>query len=404
MKNYKFKYGSSKIGLDLPDNTIKLSVQEPINNIDRRDFEDNLDKHLKISPGNKIGIIISDKTRLCSYELYLPWLCENLESRGIKSEDIIFYIAYGTHPQQTDEESLNAYGSTFKKYHFIHHNCDDTSMTDLGTTSRGTTIRVRKDIFSHDSLILFGAISHHYFAGYGGGRKLIFPGLAEREAIYQNHKLFIDFKAGKLVPDCQSGRLQDNPVAEDLREIDELLPDKLIISGILDTKGKVAILKFNSDYNDFEATCDIYDRSYRCQAQDKFDMVIAASGGYPKDINFIQTHKSLHNAASFVKDGGTLILFGECRDGIGNNSFLDIFSGSVTEIVENLSTHYSGNGGTALSTLSKTSRISVRMHTDLSEDTCRLMGISKVDIKMIRDEIRGATGTIALIENASIIF
>ena len=47
-------------------------------------------------------------------------------------------------------------------------------------------------IYPNGSFIV--AISHHYFAGYGGGRKLIFPGLGEKESIYQNHKLFIDKK------------------------------------------------------------------------------------------------------------------------------------------------------------------------------------------------------------------
>ena len=38
--------------------------------------------------------------------------------------------------------------------------------------------------------------------------------------------------------------------------------------------------------------------------QEAYDLVVASAGGYPKDINYIQAHKSIHNAASFVKDGG----------------------------------------------------------------------------------------------------
>jgi len=405
VKKYKFKYGDNKIALNLPDDKVKLTVNEPTRNIDRNDFNSSLNEILKVSHGNNIGIVVSDKTRLCSYEIYLPWLTANLESRGIDPDDITFYIAYGTHPMQTDEESFNAYGNTFHKYRFVHHDCDDPAeMTDLGTTSRGTSVKVRQDIFNHDLLVLFGAISHHYFAGYGGGRKLIFPGLAGREAIYQNHKLFIDFKASKLDPGCQSGQLSGNPVSEDLKEIDDLLPRKLIISGILDTGGKVAVIKFNRDYGEFMDTCAIYDKSYRSQVEMKFDLVIASAGGYPKDINFIQTHKSLHNAASFVKDKGTLVLLGECRDGIGNKVFIDIFSGTVNEIVDNLKINYSGNGGTALSTLSKTSRINVLMLTELSKDDCRRMGINKVDLAMVKDEIENFSGKAAIIENASIIF
>jgi nickel-dependent lactate racemase len=405
VKNYKLKYGDSKIDIKLPDNSVDLRVSEPGEDISREYFERSLNKLLNIEPDHSIGIIVSDKTRLCSYDVYLPWLTENLELRGVKPGSITFYIAYGTHPRQTDEESLKAYGKTFLEYNFIHHDCNDKeSMLLIGKTSRGTDVTIRKDIFKHDSLILFGAISHHYFAGYGGGRKLIFPGLAGREAIYQNHKLFIDFSAGRLNPGCQSGKLTGNPVAEDLKEIDDMLPDKLIISGILNKKGAVAVIKFNMNYNEFTDTCSIYDRSYRCRTEEKFDTVIASAGGYPKDINFIQTHKSLHNAASFVKDNGTLILLGECRDGVGNLSFMDIFSGSEQEIVNKLKTNYSGNGGTALATLTKTSRINVLMFTDLNAADCTKMQIKKLDKNELITEIQKLSGNIAVIENASIIF
>ena len=405
MKEYNLKYGDRKIDVNLPDRAIRLSVTEPGEIINRENFNSSLNKSLSIEPHNSIGIIISDKTRLCSYDIYLPWLTANLESRGIKPDRITFYIAYGTHPKQTDSESIKAYGKTFQQYRFIHHDCDDVeSMELLGTTSRGTEIVIRKDILEHDALILFGAISHHYFAGYGGGRKLIFPGLAGREAIYHNHKLFIDFNAGRLDKGCQSGQLTGNPVAEDLKEIDDILPEKLIISGILNTRGAVAVIRFNRDYQEFTESCAIYDKSYRCTTEERFDLVIASAGGYPKDINFIQTHKSLHNAASFVKDNGSLILLGECRDGIGNDSFLNIFSGSEKDIVKSLKTNYSGNGGTALATLTKTSRIKVYMHTELATEDCVKMGINKADINRIREEIENASGSIAVIENASIIF
>lgn len=405
MKNYKLKYGDKNLDIKLPDNAVKLSVSEPAEETNKVYFDKSLNSLLSVEADQTIGIIISDKTRLCSYDLYLPWLTAYLESRGIKPNNITFYIAYGTHPRQTDKESLKAYGKTFREYRFVHHDSSDSeSLVFIGTTSRGTNVSVSKDIFKHDSLILFGAISHHYFAGYGGGRKLIFPGLAGREAIYQNHKLFIDFENVRLHPGCQSGQLSGNPVAEDLKEIDDMLPDKLIISGILNTSGSVAAIRFNKNYDEFASTCDIYDRFYRFIVEEKFDMVVASAGGYPKDINFIQTHKSLHNAASFVKDGGTLILLAECRDGIGNQSFMDIFSGTERTIVENLKTNYSGNGGTALATLAKTSRINVLMLTHLNWADCQKMQIRKLEINDVEAEIQKSTGSVAVIENASIIF
>ncbi len=400
-----FKYGSDKIRIETPPRSEFLSVISPDIEINESHFRDDLNRVTSFNNRDNIGIVVSDKTRLCGYEKHLPWLIRFIEDKGIDKDNITFYIAYGTHPRQSDEESLMAYGEAFNKYRFVHHDCNDlNSMVTNGITSRGIPATVRKEIFDHDHLILFGAISHHYFAGYGGGRKLIFPGLGERQAIYSNHKLFIDFDKKRLDPGCQSGQLTGNPVAEDLQEIDKMLPKKVIISGILSPAGNVSRLIVSSSYDEFTEVCRIYDSFYRYKSEKRFDMVIASAGGYPKDINFIQTHKSVHNAATFVKDNGTLLLLAECRDGIGNSTFLDIFTGTDSDIIDQLNINYSGNGGTALSMISKTNRINIIMVTDLTEKECLRIGVKKVIPEDINAITGNFTGSIALIKNASIIF
>lgn len=397
------KYGNHLADLTVPANTVHISVKPPEKRIDRQSFLDELSALIK--PGiRSAGIIVSDKTRLCSYDRYLPWVT-GLLKEILPPEAINIYIAYGTHPRQTDRESLNTYGSIYNEYEFIHHDCDDSQMmTLLGQTGRGTEVRIRKDILEYDQLILFGAISHHYFAGYGGGRKLLFPGLAEREAIYDNHKLFIDFDNMSLRQGCRSGRLEGNPVAEDLFEIDNMMPDKIIISGIPGAPGEISRLLISSRYEGFLEACRLYDKYYRTGGDTKYDNVIAGTGGFPKDINFIQSHKSMHNAASFVKDGGNLFLLAECRDGIGNDDFLKIFHGSRQDIFTSLKNKYSGNGGTALSLISKTERINVYMLSTLDEETCNILNIHKLSMEELGNRVSGLKGNTAVISNAAILY
>ncbi|MEA1887226.1 MAG: nickel-dependent lactate racemase [Bacteroidota bacterium] len=401
---HSLKYGNQDISFPVPGNTHFIRAYPPDKKPDKNIFLEKLSALIN-SEIHSAGIVVADKTRVCEYPKYLPWLIELLNRKGLNKNTIRFYIAYGIHPRQTGEESLNSYGDTFNKYEFVHHDCDDVkSMTYLGRTSRGTTVRVRKDIFEHDLLILFGPVSHHYFAGYGGGRKLLFPGLAKRESIYLNHKLFIDFDNMKLQPGCRSGKLTDNPVAEDLYEIDKLMPDKIIISGIPDANGNICSLMTGTSYENFLTACKVYDNHYRKASEITYDNVIASAGGYPKDINFIQTHKSLHNAASFVKDGGNLFLLGECRDGLGNNEFLDILKGSKKEISNNLKKKYSGNGGTALSLLSKTKRINVYMVSGLESSICDTLNIKKIRVDDFSKKTGRFKGNTAIIENASLVY
>lgn len=405
--NISLKYGKTYKTFDLPEGTEKLDVAEPAFEINKEQF---LKEFSAILPNNSdkyhnTGIIISDKTRLCGYPLYLPWITEVLQNKGARKENITFYIAYGTHPKQTEEESLASYGDTYTNFRFVHHNCsDESAFVQLGITHRGTPVKVRKDVLESTLLITFGAISHHYFAGYGGGRKLLFPGLAERKAVYHNHGLFLDRTQHKLAEGCQPGKLAGSPLAEDLEEINNLMPERISIHGILNSKGEASKLMVGKDYNDFISACKVHDSYYRSKGNKQFDMVIASSGGYPKDINFIQAHKSVHHAAAFVKDGGRLIILSECIDGIASNYFLKYLeAGSFEKAFAMLENNYEGNGGTALSMMTKTKRIRIYMMTSLNEAICKTLNVIRVDEAGVQQLLSNEKGSIAAIQNASML-
>ena len=264
---------------------------------------------------------------------------------------------------------------------------------------------LQRRVLEHDLLITFGAILHHYFAGFGGGRKLLFPGLAAYESILHNHSLFLDFNTKTLAPGCQSGHLDNNPLALDLEEIESMLPPRLEIHAILNSHKQVCELYTGNNYKDFREACQAYDHYFRSTDDQLYDLVVASAGGYPKDINFIQAHKSIHNAASFVKNGGKLVIFTECIDGIGNPDFMDIFKlGSRENIFEQLANEYKNNAGTALSMLEKTERIEIQMVTALSSEECELMGAHLCTAEEAQKIIDLEEGSVAVLANAGMLY
>jgi lactate racemase len=405
--NLQLKYGRVEISLDLPASAILPEYSEPGFAIDRKAFVKDLERYL---PADKeryrnVAIVVSDKTRLCGYPEYLPWITEILLQKGASKSSIVFYIAYGTHPPQSEEESLCSYGDVYRQFTFIQHNGRDGSVFDIpAVTKRGTPVTIRKDILKSTLIITFGAISHHYFAGFGGGRKMLFPGLAAREAVYHNHSLFLDKNTRRLATGCQPGNLAGNPLAEDLEEIDTYMPPKISIHGILNSSGKVCRLMVGDTYAGFLEACRVHDSFYRYSPQHRFDLVIASSGGYPKDINFIQAHKSVHHAAAFVKDGGTLVMLSECIDKIGSDYFMQYLkAGSFEAAFALLEKKYEGNGGTALSMMGKTARIRICMLTSLAAEECETLGVTRISAEDIKDILANEKGTIAVIRNASIL-
>ncbi len=405
--NTQLKYGRVEIFLDVPSSAILPEYSEPEFAIDKKTFTDDLNRFLPVEKDRyrNVAVVVSDKTRLCGYPEYLPWITGILLQKGAEKGNICFYIAYGTHPPQSEEESICSYGDVCREYTFVQHNCRDESLFEIpGITKRGTPVTIRKDILQSSLIITFGAISHHYFAGYGGGRKMLFPGLASREAVYSNHSLFLDRNTRRLSTGCQPGNLSGNPLADDLEEIDTYMPPKISIHGILNSTGKVCRLMVGNTYRDFAEACRVHDSFYRYTPQHRFDLVIASSGGYPKDINFIQAHKSVHHAAAFVKDGGTLVMLSECIDKIGSDYFMQYLkAGSFEAAFAMLEKKYEGNGGTALSMMGKTKRIRICMLTSLTGEDCETLGVTRVSVDEINQILAAEKGIIAVIRNASIL-
>jgi nickel-dependent lactate racemase len=401
-------YGSEKLPLFLPEHAIKLGVNDPEKKIRPTIFSERLRAFLNERPldlSNPV-IVVADKTRLCGYPEYLPILIQELESRGMVADTLKFIISYGTHPAQSREECLAAYGDIYDRHTFIHHDATDrAAFTELGNTAKGTPIRLRKDLLQASAIITMGAVCHHYFAGYGGGRKLIFPGCGEKQSIYANHELFLDRERHCLSSGCQPGNMEDNPLADDLFEVESYLPAHLSIHGLLDSHGELCDLLVGVGRQIFAEACRLQGESCEIQSP-QFDIVVASCGGFPKDINFIQAHKAIHNSSMFVKDGGLLLVYCECRDQIGSVTFLPWFEkGSFEKAFEQLKDNYEGNGGTALAMMTKTQRIRIGLVTSISAEILKIIGVEQWDHNMVCDYIStiDTSQTIACISNASLL-
>jgi len=406
-KKISLKYGTEKFQFKLPGHTGILRIKDPDTKITTSEFKARVQRELKrLRPDfSDVAIVLADKTRLCGYPIFLPVFIQALKEFGVKKDNITIYIAYGTHPRQTDNESFELYGDTYKNYHFVHHDCrESNTFTKLGKTKRGTPICMRRDILDSSFIITFGSISHHYFAGYGGGRKLVFPGLGRLDAIYKNHGLFLDKQNRALSVSCLPGVLDCNPLAEDLAEYESFRPADLSIHGIIDSRGDVCDLLPGSGKDHFQKACRQHGKNCEIYTDKNYDLVIASCGGYPKDINFIQSHKALHHASMFVKDKGNLIILAKCRDGISSKTFLPWFEiGTWEKAFDRLAKNYEGNGGTALSMMSKIRRINISMVTDLDDAICKTIGVEKITMSQAKEHVERFSGPIAAISHAGML-
>lgn len=400
-------YGTATLTFHVQGEPEELTLQDSPRQIDGQTFAERLNAFMDRVPLDlsRPLVVVADKTRLCGYPEYLPRLLDILAERGAPADDLRIIIAYGTHARQSETESERCYGTAYGRYTWIHHHCDDHPVFVLkGHTRRGTPIRLRADVLEASGVITFGAVSHHYFAGFGGGRKLIFPGLGEKGAIYANHGLFLDREKRCLAQGCRAGRLDGNPLAEDLAEVESARPADMAIHGILDRHGEVCDLLVGRGPEHFRAACARHATFYETDAGSRYDLVLASCGGFPKDINFIQSHKAIHNAADFVRDDGHLIVLAQCQDGIGSQTFLPWFQmGGWDAAFDKLAESYVGNGGTALAMMAKLNRIRISLVTDLAPDVARIIGFGCLSRDQVQTLLNEHTGSLAVIPNAGLL-
>ena len=349
---------------------INRVIDSPIN---AKPFDDFFSKN------NKIIIIISDITRYTSSEIYLPIIIDRLNKIGINDKSITIICSLGIHRKHTAEEHKILVGTNiYERIEVIDHDAfDRDSMTTLGTTRRGTPIEVNHLLAEADRIILTGGIRFHYFAGFGGGRKSILPGVASLNACVYNHLLVLNPQnQGGRHPLARAGILKGNPVHEDMVEACDQIRSLFLFNTILSPQRELLKVVAGDVHAAFNQGCCFLKENFSVPIIQKADLVIVSCGGYPWDINFIQAHKTMDMAVNSLKEGGVMILLAECSLGLGNPRFLEWFNyDSIVSFERNLRINYEINGQTACATFLKARKYHIILISSLKAAEVKKMSL-----------------------------
>lgn len=276
-----------------------------------------------VHPGETVCLVIPDVTRAWQKtDKFLCKVIEELNAGGVDDKDIIIISALGSHRTQTVEEHEKLIGKDLaKRFDVIDHDCfDKENLTYLGETTYGTPVIVNKKAVDCDHVVLAGGIVYHFLAGCGGGRKTVLPGISSYETIMKNHSLSLSKNLGEgKNADATCGKLRGNPIHEDMMQAAAFLRPTFIFNVIAGHDGNIAAAVSGNCVEAFYEGCNIVEKMDDVVINDKADLAIATAGGYPKDINFYQTSKTIINAREAVKEGGTIIILSECSEGLGGN-------------------------------------------------------------------------------------
>lgn len=333
-----------------------------------------------VAPGDQVVIVTSDITRPTGSEYYLPLLIDELNRCGIGDSNIEIVIGLGIHRRQTDAEHRKILGAAYGRVAVTDHDCDDpTQLVDLGRTVSGLPVEINRRVVEADRVIVTGTVSLHYFAGFGGGRKGLVPGVASRRTCMATHfAIFNPPEIGGRQPAARPANLEGNPVHAAILAAARMVEPDFLLNTVLTTDKRIAAVFCGDLEQAHLAGCELARQLFTVSLARPADLAVVSCGGHPKDINFVQAHKALDYGVQAVRPGGTVILLAACPDGFGNPTFFDWFRYQELEEFEAaLRARYEINGQTAYATLAKARNWRLILVSGFSAEQTARMGMEK---------------------------
>jgi lactate racemase len=181
----------------------------------------------------RVLVIIPDGTRTMPMPLMFEMLQQEL---GPRVAALDFLVALGTHPPMSDEQLSRHLGrpvidgvTGFSRI-FNHRWDDPTTFAELGRIpaeeiaevtgglmSREVVVKLNRLILDYDHILICGPVFPHEVAGFSGGAKYFFPGIAGPEIIHFTHWL------GALLTSFEIIGTRDTPVRRVIHRATEMI-------------------------------------------------------------------------------------------------------------------------------------------------------------------------------------
>lgn len=265
-------------------------------------------------------ILICDVTRPVPNGTLLPPLVETITASGVAPQDIRIVVATGLHRPNEGDELRAVVGSddVLRTVRVENHFARDAAAhVDLGRTSRGIPIRIDRRFVEADLKIVTGLVEPHFMAGYSGGRKVVAPGVAHRDTILAFHAAPILEQKG-----CANCVVEGNPLHDEQIEIVRKIGGIKAINVAIDENREIGFVNFGDVEESHREAVAFMRKHAEVTVPRRFRTVVTSAAGYPLDGTFYQTVKGMVGVIDILEPGGTIIIAGECPEGMGSPEFV----------------------------------------------------------------------------------
>lgn len=359
--------------------------------------------------GKRVLAIVPDGTRTAPIPLLFRVLNEQLLQRVAALD---YLIALGTHPPMREPAIARLLGIAadererrYSGVRVFNHRWDhDEALVTIGTISaeeanaltggvlaQEVVIRLNRLVEDYDVLLLCGPVFPHEVAGFSGGAKYLFPGIAGAGIIDFTHWL------GALCTSMATIGVRDTPVRRVIHRAAALVRAELLCVALALEGPNLHGMWVGGHLEAFEAAADLSSRLNVVRVPRPLSRVLSMPDRHYDDL--WTAAKAMYKTEPVIADGGEVVIYaphitevsythGRLIDQVGYH-VRDYFLGQwerfkdVPGAILAHSTHVKGSGTYDDLTGTERPRIQVTLATSIPEERCRRINLGYADYRAI---------------------
>ncbi len=359
--------------------------------------------------GKRVLVMIPDGTRTAPIPLLFRLLYQQL---GQRAAQLDYLIALGTHPPMSEEaiDRLVGVPAYERAEHypnvqiFNHHWTQPEMLKTIGVISRQEAQRLTNGLLvdevpvtlnrlisEYDQLIICGPVFPHEVAGFSGGAKYLFPGIAGPQIINFTHWL------GALVTSMHTIGIKDTPVRRIIHRAAEFVTCPLLCMALVLKDQQLHGLYIGNYAEAWIQAADLSAKINIITVHQPFKRVLSMPSTIYDDL--WTAAKAMYKTEPAIADGGEVIIYaphiteisythGKLIDQVGyhvRDYFLkqwDRFKDIPGSILAH-STHVKGTGTYDAASGIERPRIQVTLATGIPEERCQRVNLGYTDYRKI---------------------
>ncbi len=241
----------------------------------------------------KCCIIFDDMTRPTRQSQMLPAVLGELHRGGLSDDQIVFVMASGAHHGRLLLDFQKKLGTEVpERFLVFNHNCYENTV-ELGETSGGTPVHVNREVMSCDLKVTLGVMMPHFGYGFGGGSKMLLPGVSGIDSITHNHR---------IMEGTGPGRVTENTRRLDSEEAARMAGLDFVVNAFLNAEADVAGMVCGDVVDAHREGVKVARGHYATELVRDADVVVG--NGYPMAN---EGYKAYHILRDSVREGGDMV-------------------------------------------------------------------------------------------------